>query len=460
MRVDPKAWRQNLGALLDQETRIVGFSVMSGVSINDSLAMSAWVREQRPEVKIVWGGPHPTFSPDDIMEEPLIDYVISGYGRDAFFDLTQLLFERDDAPTLEQISGLGWRDKDGKVHLNPTSTQFEFLDYRTIPYHLIEDYSVYRHIDDEIVFPLYSVMGCPYKCAFCSTPAQLRDFRKKWVPYDTQEVVEHIRFLHQNYHASYIYFIDEDSFVNLHHVEGIIRGVKEADLKVKLGFRGARINEILKMTPEFLQLLVDAGTSSMHIGAECGSNRVLSLMEKQITVDDILKANRKLAAYPQMRIFYNFIVGYPTETLEETKQTRDMILQLMADNPHCYIIPLNKPRPLPKTKLYDLAVQHHYQPPRRLREWGDYDVESSDYNPEWLSKRHNRFIRMMFLCMYFIDNKIHRLNPRRTFSFMLLRLMAILYRPLAMSRFRRSFDALLFEDWAYRVLSRIMTAKS
>ena len=147
VRAEPNRWQDNLGKLLGEETRIVGFSVMSGASIDDSLTMSTWVKQHWPHIKIVWGGPHPTFSPDDILEEPLIDYVISGYGRDAFFSLVQHLFELRDARLPETINGLGWRDGSGTSRRNPPETEFEFLDYKAIPYHLIEDYSIYRHID-------------------------------------------------------------------------------------------------------------------------------------------------------------------------------------------------------------------------------------------------------------------------------------------------------------------------
>ncbi|MBF0134694.1 MAG: B12-binding domain-containing radical SAM protein [Magnetococcales bacterium] len=456
-RINPDRWQQDLETCLTPETRIVGFSVMSGFSILESLKITRWIKQHHQEIIVVWGGPHPTFSPEDTLAEPTIDFVIRGYGRDAFHDLVAHVWQRPEAPQKEDIQGLGWRNEWGETRLNPESDQFEFMDYQEIPYHLIADFSVYRHIDgDAMVFPLYSVMGCPYKCAFCSTPAQLAGFRKKWVPYATTDVVNHIRMVKERFGASYIYFIDEDSFVNLAHVEAIVRGVREAGLQLKLGFRGARVNEIKRMSDDFLEMLVNAGTSTMHVGVECGSDRILNLMGKHITVADILEINRKLARHPQLRIFYNFIVGYPTETFEETRQTRDLVLRLMADNPSCFIIPLNKPRPLPRTRLYELALNHGYRPPQTLLEWGSYDVESSDYNPEWLSASHNRCIRMMFLAMYFIDNKIHRLHPRNTLFFKILRLLARIYRPIAMLRFRYGIHQFLVEDWVFRLLNRLL----
>ncbi|HLD30340.1 MAG TPA: radical SAM protein, partial [bacterium] len=377
-------------------------------------------------------------------------------GAEPFYQLVLALSDSDIAPALDKIKGLSFRDDHGAVRHNEVSREFEFIDYREIPYHLIKDYSPYRYVDSsEIAFPIYSVMGCPYRCAFCSSPAQYAKMEKKWRPYKTEDILAHIRMLKEKFGATFIYFIDDDSFVDLKHVEAIIDAINGSGLKVKLGFRGARVNEVARMSGDFLRKLAEAGTDALHIGVESGSNRLLQLMKKDITAELSLEVNKKLSRFPGIRVFYNFIVGLPTETMEETRMTRDLILQLIRDNPSCCVLPLNKPRPLPGTELYDLALEHGYVPPASLEGWGKYDVESSGYNPEWLTKEHNRFIRMMFLCMYFIDDKIFVFSKGRSFKFLFLKVAAVLYKPLAMLRFRNGFYRFLAEDYLYRIIQRL-----
>ncbi len=449
-RVVRSSWKEKLAGMIKDDTLVVGLSVMSGYSIIESVKISRFVKEKWPAVKVVWGGPHPTFSPDDVLLESAIDFAISGYGAEPFRQLMQNLINSEQALPFEQINGLSWRDENGLVHINKATNSFEFIHYEDIPYDLIENFQDYKHIDtDEKVFPMYSVMGCPYKCSFCSSPAQYSNIKKKWEQYPLEEIVEHIKFVKEKYGATFVYFIDDDSFVNLKHVEGIIDQLNEDKIKIKLGFRGARINEIIKMSDQFLEKLAAAGTNTMHIGIESGSNRLLKLMKKNTTVEQIVKVNQKLARHPEITVFYNFIVGYPTETLEETKQTRDLILRLVQDNPTCCVIPLNKPRPLPGTELYELAVSFGYQGPKTLEGWGEYDVESSDYRVEWLTEEHNKFIRMMFLCMYFIDNKILQLSKGRSLKYTFLKIMAALYKPVATFRFKYGIDKLLIEDIFY-----------
>ena len=456
-RLSPSTDEADLDRMINERTRIVGVSVMSGVSVIEAVRLSRFVKARHPHVSVVWGGPHPTFSPRDVLEEASVDFIIRGYGSEPFHQLFTHMIDAPGAPAKADIHGLSWRDDQGQVHHNEVAPAFEFMDYRDIPYHLIPDRSAYRHInEEEVVVPLYSVMGCPYQCAFCSSPALYALFSKRWQPYPVEAVVAHIALVQERYGATLIYFIDDDSFVDLRHVESIIDEINRRNIRIKLAFRGARINEVVAMSDAFLDKLVAAGTNAMHIGAESGCDRLLGLMRKNITTAQTLEANRKLARHQAITVFYNFIVGFPTETLEETKMTRDLILQLIRENPRCIVIPLNKPRPLPGTELYDLAVRYGYEPPASLAEWGNYELEASDYNPAWLTREHNQFIRMMFLSMYFIDGKIFIMTSKGSLKYALLKGMAWLYRPIALFRFTFGIHQFLVEDRIYDIVKKFL----
>ena len=194
---------------------------------------------------MVWGGPHATFFPQRILElETSCDYVVSGYASESFYSLVQHIQQR-----IEPIDMPGVSYRRGETIIcTPPEQKFEFVNYKEIPYHLIPDYSVYGQLDQgRIIFSMYSAMGCPYRCAFCSSPAQYANFGKRWVPLEVTEVVNHIEYVVQHYNANYIYFIDDDSFVNIKHVEGVIDEIQRRGIKIGLGFRGVRVNEIKKM---------------------------------------------------------------------------------------------------------------------------------------------------------------------------------------------------------------------
>ena len=342
--------------------------------------------------------------------------------------------------------------------LSTVNQKFEFITFEDIPYHLIEDYSVYGQIDqDKKIISMYSAHGCPYKCSFCSSPAQYAPIKgKKWVPLDAAYVVDHIEHVVKKIGANYIYFIDDDSFPKLKHVEDIIDLLTERGISVGLGFRGARINEIKKMNDAFLSKLAAAGTDIMHIGAESGSDRILKLIRKDCTAEEILAANRKLARHPEITAAYNFIMGVPTESIEDLRETRSLMMKLVDENPNCIVFPPNKFRPLPGTELYDLANEHwDYAMPNTLEEWANIEVEA-DISNQWSDPRMRRLSNLMLVASYFIDNKIVKMSEGRTLPIKILRLLSSLYRPFARLRLRNGWTFAFVEYAAYQFAKNIM----
>jgi anaerobic magnesium-protoporphyrin IX monomethyl ester cyclase len=303
------------------------------------------------------------------------------------------------------------------------------------------------------VFSLYSVMGCPYQCTFCSSPAQYRLMEKKFILLPTEEVVDHIEYLNREFSASYIYFIDDDSFVDLKHVEQIIDEIKHRQIKVKLGFRGARIDEIKRMSDEFIAKLAESGTNIMHIGAESGSQKMLDLFKKNCTVQDIIEVNLKLAKHPQILAAYNWVVGVPAETTQDLKLSAKLMLRLIGDNPRALIFIPNTFRPLENTELYELAVSYGYQKPKTSDGWIAQEAESRP-NAPWISSEAAQLIRMMQIASFFIDDKVFKVETGRNIRFFFIRIIAILYRPIARLRMRFGLSVFLIEDILFTFIVR------
>jgi len=450
-RIRPGSWQEELGKKLGPDVLLVGISVMSGRPIENAIEIGSFVKKTDPEIKVIWGGPHVTFFPETPFEEPSCDYAVRGYGSKALYGLVKCLTEKKDP---EGVKGVYYR-KDNRVTGIPPEPGFEIIDYKDIPYHLIADYTVYGHLEEKrVMFSLYSVMGCPYKCAFCSAPAFYRNFLKKWVRLPANEVVNHIEYVVRKYNAEYITFIDEDSFVDLDHIEAIIDGINRRGIRVKLSFRGARINEIKKMSDKFIEKLVATGTEYMLVGAESGSDRILRLIRKDCTVEDIINCNKKLARHPEIKVAYNFIVGIPTETLEDVKKTRDLILKLVKDNPSCLIATPNEFRPFPGTELFDLAVKEWgYNTSETLRDCMNLAFIEGDFSASWYPKGIKQFANLMRLACFFIDDKLVKSTTGSTFFYKLLRLTNRIYKPVAYFRLKYGIHHALIEYKLYELIS-------
>lgn len=445
VRLNPDCWQNDISALLTSDTLLVGISVMTGPPLKNALEISRWMKTAHPTVPIVWGGPHTAFNASEVLAEPSVDYVIAGYGSAPLAHLAKLLRGDSDALSLESIAGILYRGEN-QVQTIPCATTFEIIDYRDIPYHLVEaNLHLYGQLDStERIFPMYSAMGCPYQCSFCSSPAQYRSMAKKYEFLSPAEVAEHVAYVYTKYGATYIYFIDDDSFVHLDHVEAIIDEIRIRDIKVGLGFRGARINEIVRMSDGYLTKLAEAGTNILHIGAESGSQRMLDLMRKDCTVEDIIEINRKLARHPEIKAAYNWLVGIPGETLEDLRETRLLMLKLAQENPGALIFMPNKYRPLPGTALYEKALERGYTPPLSLEKWGEMEAEG-DYRPPWYIESYAKMINMIQVTSFFIDDKIYKVKTGRTIIFTLARLCGKFYKPLAICRMKFGITAFLIE---------------
>lgn len=461
VRLYPGTWREEISRRITDETILAGMSVMSGAPISSALEISRWLKQEYPRIPMVWGGPHVTFNGDTVLAEQSIDYAVSGYGSTPLGSLAKNLRGDEDALPMAAIPGLSFRDgTSGAAITIPQDNFHEVVDFREIPYRLIEaDFQRYGQLEtSERIFPMYSSMGCPYRCSFCSSPAQYRHMKERYTPLPPHEVADHIDFVHKTYGASYIYFIDDDSFVNLGHVEEIIDEILRRGIHVKLGFRGARVNEILKMDDDYLSKLAAAGTNILHIGAESGSQRMLKLMNKDCTVEDVVAVNRKLARHTKITAAYNWLIGLPGETVDDLRATSGLILQLIKENPAAIMFSPNKYRPLPGTELYELAARFGYHKPESLEEWSKVENEG-DFRPAWYSPKFARLIDMMQVTSYFVDDKLLKIHVGSTLKYAFLRVISRIYAPIARFRLRRGISVCLMEYRLYNLLYKSIVFK-
>ncbi len=455
-RLCPGSWRHELKKLLTKDVLVAGISVMSGQPIQSAVQIGRYIKSIDHEIQVVWGGPHATLYPDTILnQEWSCDYVVSGYAKKSFFELIQLMINQQEPSS---VKGISYRKGNSIITIPRIDTKFEYINFRDIPYHLIEDYSVYGQLDQEKkIFSIFSAMGCPYKCSFCSSPAEYSRIQgPKWVPLYINDIVDHIEYLVNEHQANYIYFIDDDSFVDLVHCESIIDEIKRRKIEVGLGFRGARINEIKKMSHSFLDKLASAGTDILHIGAESGSDRVLKMIRKNCTVTDIIECNVKLSQHPQITAAYNFIVGLPNETLDDIKATRDLMIRLVKDNPRCIVFQPNKYRPIPGTELFNIVNEKWgYEPPKTLQDWTNIEAEGN-FSAPWYPPNMKKVCDMLLVCSYFVDNKIAKMTSGRTIFYKLMKLINIIYRPIALFRLKHFAYQFLFEYEIYKILTKLI----
>ncbi|MFZ5587079.1 MAG: B12-binding domain-containing radical SAM protein [Thermodesulfobacteriota bacterium] len=451
LRLVGEEWRQEIDRRMSPACKVVGLSVMTGNPIKTSLNVSQYVKEKYG-VPVVWGGPHPTILPEQTLAHPLIDYVVRDWGSQALLGLLRHLAGED--ARLMDIPGLGWKEN-GEVRLAPAQDCFEKVHHRDLPYHLVQiDGRSYNRLENgEVIFPIFTAMGCPYKCTFCMSPAVYRKVRgKKWLADPVEEVLEHIEFISGRYQAQRIQILDDDSFVDLDRMHDLLRRyvAKGFHKRYKLDFRGARINELDLMDDDYLSLMEEAGVELLMIGVESGSDTVLKLMGKAITSEQILRVNRKLARHPRLQPNYNFFCGIPGETYQTLVETKNLLVQLVKDHPTCYLGMGSYWKAYPGTVLYEKAVaQWNVELPQDLEGWIRFDsFEEGAIDYPWITPAMHQMISLLQLAGMLLDCKKDRLHHNMgRVKGNILHWLALAYLPILRLRLATNYTGLFVEPW-------------
>lgn len=242
-----------------------------------------------------------------------------------------------------------------------------------------------------------------------------------------ETVVAHLERVIRDYDIHGFNFTDDNLFINLNHAYKLMEQIVRKDLRIKIGKLHIRIDSIRKMDDDFFKLLNRAGVERFTIGVESGSQRVLDLIKKSLTVEQVLEASRKLAG-TSILPHYLFMMGLPTETPEELGQSIRLSERLLRENPRA-AKSFNIYMPYPGTELYRFAVELGLKEPKRLEDWSPLNYRYVPKESPWIVPGTKKLLSaldfpLMFMGTNFTYKKTHPI----------VRGLAKLYYPLARYR--------------------------
>ena len=336
---------------------LIGFSVIVGPNMEGAIQQSKELRTLLPNAKIAWGNVSPSVLTDQTLAEDYVDYAIIGAGEYTMAELADHM--QMGTPKIEDIRGLAFKSN-GRIIKNEPRYLTKNMDELPDPaWHLV-DAAKYRELD------LNTSRGCAFHCAFCYNDS----FNKGSLGYlSAERLVAQIEHLQQTYGAKHIRFNDDNFTFNRKRLRDFCRVLKEKKIKLTWSCDcRADLNE------EDAQMMAKSGCTSVTLGFETGSQRMLDFVQKGITVDQMVKTFWLLVKY-KIRASLYIMHGFPTETAEDFMATHDLLERL--DKPY-YLY--NRFRPLPGTKLFDYCVDHKLiTPPQKLGEWPEYMMQYSTH---------------------------------------------------------------------------------
>lgn len=284
-----------------EKPEILGISVYSG-----TLAVSMWAarltRERFPAVRVVMGGG--VFCDQLDMGSPNLDAfrqwigdavekIIIGEGEILF--LKYLRGELSSSPKVVTLKDIGWEIMDIASAALP---DFSGLDLRAYPN-----------------LASYTSRSCPYQCSFCSETVQWGKYRKK----SAAQIVEEFKLLYSRYKRQ-LFFLS-DSLLNPVITELAHQFIKS---DISIYWDGCIRVDAQSCDADKTLLWRRGGFYRARLGMESASAKVLKLMDKKTTVDQMAKALISLAN-AGIKTSTLWLIGHPGETEADFQQTLDFI---------------------------------------------------------------------------------------------------------------------------------------
>ena len=341
----------------------VGISVLT-FQIGMALQISEMVKQENPNLLVVFGGYHPTLYPEQTVADPLVDMVVVGEGEYPLMSLAEVLELDGD---LSSVDSLVWKRK-GKIKQNTLAKPFNINELPTPSYDLleIENYLTKRSYnpDKDVRGIEYNgLRGCCYDCAFCIN--RVLPQQHVWRGKKADRVVEDLTILKDKYKLEYVFFEEELPFIDRKRSLELAKKIKPLGLR---WYANIRVDMVYR-DHELLRALREAGWCETSIGAESGSDRILQMLRKGIRAEQTVKVAEILNEL-DVYCLYSFMTDLPTETLDDKNATFKLMRKLKRIHPKNEFIGPQTYRPYPRTEFYEqLKSEGKFQEPNSLREW-------------------------------------------------------------------------------------------
>ncbi len=354
---------QGIGRLVKEVVRfnpdMAGFSCTTGVH-PWSLRVARQLKKIKPDVKVVLGGPHPTFFPE-IIEEAPVDMICRGEGEYALLEAAHRLDERKDLSTIENL----WVKKNGQIFKNEVRPLIEDLDALPFPDRnlYVRKYPFLHKSQKAFLVG----RGCPFSCAYCFNHAfkKLYHERGRFVRYRSPEnIIAEIKEVRARTPFQTVYFQDDTFGLEKEwSLEFLSRYRNELGLAFICLLRADLTDET------FIRSLKSSGCQRVFFGIETGSQDLRTMiLKKKVSDEQILETARLLRKYEIRFRTYNMF-ALPGETLEDAFQTVRLNIKIKTDYPWSSLF-----QPFPGTELTTFA-----------RERGLIDVHSC-FEPSFFEK--------------------------------------------------------------------------
>ena len=315
-----------LDTIRSAKPALVGFSLIFQYYVPQFRALAAYLRNNGVACHFTAGGHYPSLRYEQVLRDvPQLDSVVRFEGEITSAELMQRLAEGRD---WHDVTGIAYRDGDRCI-ANPPRQLVDDLDELPFPARPLESALT---VLGRKASPILASRGCCRDCSFCS----IRQFYgqvpgKKVRTRNPVNVVKEMKALYEQNGVSIFLFQDDDFPVwgpfGRRWVARFIDSLREQELYGKVIWKiSCRSDEV---EPELFARLRDAGLYVVYLGIESGNESGLRVLNKQLRLDDSLRAIRILKEL-NLCFTYGYMLFDPSSTFDSVRENTAYLRQITA----------------------------------------------------------------------------------------------------------------------------------
>ena len=324
-------WEEYEEKLKELKPDLIGVSV-SALDLKHALEAIDRANKIVPRAEVAVGGIQPTMFPDKFVDNDNIDYIVRGEGETAMCSIAAGYHRYTNDKIVTGV----------RENLD----MLPFADRELFDYELEMDNPFMYDTQKRPMVTMIAGRGCPYKCAYCQ-PAENSVFGSPHRKRSVDSVCEELAILKEKYDYQSVLFWDDTFVMNP-------KWIHEFCEKYKGGgdiIANCRA-DIVCDHPEMIEELAAHGLETLLIGFESGSQRMLDLIDKGVTVEQNFRAAEICRKFG-VKIFGTYMIGLPGETKKDALLTKAMMIGIRPDHKLSFVF-----TPIPGTKLFSYCEEN------------------------------------------------------------------------------------------------------
>lgn len=302
---------QEMKAAIDRND-VIGFGALTP-NIRRAIAWAKYAKERGKTT--VMGGPHASVDQGIFLDSGHFDYVLKGECEETLPQFIRSL-EGGADEDIQAVPGLAaMRDDDLWID-NPAPPLIKKLDELPLPARHLMPMETFYKLNPERLAYIFTTRGCPFKCIFCQKELTGRGFRVR----STELIVDELEHIVKQYDPGVILFVDEILTLRRKRIHEMCDEILRRGLK----FEWIANTRADCVDYPLLKHMHRAGCRRIYYGWESGSQRMLDVLKKDLTPEEIVEAARMTRRAGIWAKVY-LIVGSPGETAQDIEETEKVL---------------------------------------------------------------------------------------------------------------------------------------